>query len=111
MLSLVFAAVSALVWGAGDFCGGKASQRGNSLVVTLVAESVGVPLLLLYILISNPAMPSLADLAWGTGAGLVGIAALVVFYRGLAGGVMSVVAAVTATTSAALPFGVGLLID
>jgi uncharacterized membrane protein len=103
--------VSALVWGAGDFCGGKASQRVNSLVVTLFAEAVGVPLLLLYIVVSAPAAPSMADLAWGTAAGLVGIVGLAVFYRGLAGGAMSVVAPVTATTTAALPFGVGLLID
>ena len=110
MLSLVFAAVSALVWGAGDFCGGKASQRVNSLVVTLLAEAVGVPLLL-YIIVSDPSAPSFADVLWGTGAGLVGIVGLAVFYRGLSGGAMSVVAPVTATTTAALPYGLGLLID
>jgi drug/metabolite transporter (DMT)-like permease len=111
VLSLVFAALSALVWGAGDFCGGKASQRANSLMVTLLAEAFGVPILVLYLLSSSPALPSLADLAWGTAAGLVGVAGLVVFYRGLAGGAMSIVAPVTATTSAALPLGLGLLID
>ncbi|MBJ7452785.1 MAG: EamA family transporter, partial [Blastococcus sp.] len=49
-----------------------------------------------------------ADLGWGAAAGLAGAAGLVVFFRTLAGGVMSVVAPVTAVTAAAVPVLVGL---
>ncbi|WP_432831151.1 EamA family transporter [Dactylosporangium sp. CA-092794] len=111
MLSLVFAAASALIWGAGDFAGGKASQRANSFVVALVAETAGIPLLAGWLLITRPGAPGLADLAWGVASGLVGNAGLVIFYRALAGGAMSVVAPLTATTTAAVPLLLGLFLD
>jgi uncharacterized membrane protein len=111
VLSLVFAAMSAFIWGAGDFAGGKASQRANSFVVALVAETAGIPLVVAWLLISRPGMPSVADLAWGAAAGLVGNAGLVVFYRALADGAMSVVAPLTATTTAAVPLLLGLFLD
>ncbi len=50
-----------------------------------------------------------ADLWWGAAAGLAGAAGLVVFFRTLARGVMSVIAPVTAVTAAAVPVLVGLL--
>jgi drug/metabolite transporter (DMT)-like permease len=50
-----------------------------------------------------------ADLAWGAAAGLAGAGGLVVFFRTLARGVMSVIAPVTAVTAAAVPVLVGLL--
>jgi drug/metabolite transporter (DMT)-like permease len=52
---------------------------------------------------------TLADLAWGAAAGLAGTTGLLVFFRALAGGVMSVIAPVTAVTAAAVPVLVGLL--
>ena len=50
-----------------------------------------------------------ADLGWGAGAGLLGATGLVVFFRALSGGVMSVIAPVTAVTAAAVPVLAGLL--
>ncbi|MET7417412.1 DMT family transporter [Dactylosporangium sp. NPDC005555] len=111
MLSLIFAATSALIWGAGDFAGGKASQRTNSFGIALVAELAGIPLVVGWLLVTRPGMPAVADLVWGAVAGVVGVAGLVVFYRGLAGGAMSVVAPLTATTTAAVPLLLGLLLD
>ncbi len=52
--------------------------------------------------------PTAADLGWGAAAGLAGAAGLVLFYRALATGVMSVVAPVTALTAAAVPVVGGL---
>ncbi|GAA1505913.1 DMT family transporter [Dactylosporangium maewongense] len=111
MLSLVFAAVSALVWGAGDFAGGKASQRTDSFGIALVAELAGIPLVVGWLIVTRPGLPAAADLTWGAAAGVVGVAGLVVFYRGLAGGAMSVVAPLTATTTAAVPLLLGLVLD
>ncbi len=111
VLSLVFAATSALIWGAGDFAGGKASQRTNSVGIALVAELAGIPLVLGWLLVTRPGAPAIADLAWGAAAGVLGVAGLVVFYRGLSGGAMSVVAPLTATTTAAVPLLLGLVLD
>ncbi|GAA2391057.1 EamA family transporter [Dactylosporangium salmoneum] len=111
MLFLVCAAASALVWGAGDFAGGKASQRANSFVVALVAETAGIPLVVGWLLATGTGWPSAADLAWGAASGLVGNAGLVIFYRALASGAMSIVAPLTATTTAAVPLLLGLFLD
>jgi drug/metabolite transporter (DMT)-like permease len=111
VLFLLCAAASALVWGAGDFAGGKASQRANSFVVALVAETAGLPLVAAWLLIAGTGLPSAADLAWGAASGIVGNAGLVIFYRALAGGAMSVVAPLTATTTAAVPLLLGLFLD
>ncbi|MFP5372801.1 MAG: EamA family transporter, partial [Actinomycetes bacterium] len=51
----------------------------------------------------------ITDFVWGAAAGLAGAAGLLVFFRALAGGVMSVIAPVTAVTAAAVPVLVGLL--
>ena len=51
-----------------------------------------------------------ADLGWGAAAGLVGATGLLVFFRALSRGVMSVIAPVTAVTAAAVPVLAGLLI-
>jgi drug/metabolite transporter (DMT)-like permease len=55
-----------------------------------------------------PGPPSLAGLAWGIGAGLVGGLGLIIFYIGLAAGPMSVVAPVSGLVSTILPVAVAL---
>jgi uncharacterized membrane protein len=49
------------------------------------------------------------DLAWGAASGVAGATGLLIFFRTLARGVMSVVAPVTAVTAAAVPVLVGLV--
>ena len=111
MLPVLLAAVSVLVWGAGDFAGGKASQRANAVHVTVVAMVVGLPLLAALVIVFPAKHLRPTDLAWGALAGLTGGAGIAIFYRGLASGAMAVVAPVSAMTSATLPLVLGLAID
>jgi drug/metabolite transporter (DMT)-like permease len=108
VLPIVLAAASALVWGTADFSGGKASQRGNPLAVTVVSQILGVPMLVVC-LVFVPGEPRIADLLWGAVAGAAGLAGVVLLYRALAGGAMAVVAPVTAVTAAVVPMTVGLV--
>lgn len=110
MFPIVLAATCALVWGTADFSGGKATQRGNALAVTVMSQLLGLPVLAISVLLV-PGTPSLADLAWGVVAGTAGFVGIVLLYRGLAGGAMAVVAPVTAVTAALVPIVVGLVID
>jgi drug/metabolite transporter (DMT)-like permease len=103
----VLALASALVYGAADFCGGMASRRATAFVVVALSQAAGL-VALLVVLPAVGGSPTVADLAWGAGAGLAGSGGLVLFYRALAAGVMSVVAPVTALTAAAVPVLVGL---
>jgi drug/metabolite transporter (DMT)-like permease len=107
-VAVVLALSSAVVYGASDFLGGLASRRASVFGVVAYSQAFGLAALLLLLpWLGGPV--DAADLAWGAAAGLAGAAGLVIFFRTLAGGVMSVVAPVTAVTAAAVPVFVGLV--
>jgi drug/metabolite transporter (DMT)-like permease len=107
MLSLVLAALSGLVWGVGDFAGGKAAQTAPALTVTLTSKINCLPFLAIYLVaLYVPVVP--ASLPWGAAGGFCGVLGLVVFYRAMSAGAMTVVAPVAAVVSALLPVIVGL---
>jgi drug/metabolite transporter (DMT)-like permease len=108
MLFVALAGLSGLVWGVGDFAGGKATQRALPLPVAWVSKLASLPLLAVYLL-WIPVPVQRGSLGWGALAGVVGLVGVVVFYRALSAGAMTVVAPVTAVTSAAIPVVVGLL--
>ncbi len=110
MLSVVLAAFSALIWGAGDFCGGKATQRARALPVTVVAQLAGLPVVVLGLVLISGTSPRPSDLGWGALAGVAGFVGLVLLYRGLAAGAMAIFAPVTAVTAAVVPLGAGLVL-
>jgi drug/metabolite transporter (DMT)-like permease len=111
--AVVFGLGSALVWGAGDFCGGLASRRAPVLGVLAIAELSGLFFLLLFGILFREPVPNELGIAWGTAAGLSGTLGLGALYRGLAVGRAGIVAPVSAVVSVALPalyvaFTVGL---
>jgi len=107
VLYAALAALSGLVWGIGDFAGGKATQTAAAMPVTWVSKLVSLPLLGLYIVLTY-VPPQAASLTWGALGGAAGLFGLILFYRALSSGAMTVVAPVTAVTSAAIPVAVGL---
>lgn len=110
MISILLAAVSALVWGSADYCGGRATQRANALTVTVASQMLGLPVLVLG-LVLLPGTPHLGDTAWGAGAGAAGLLGIVLLYRSLATGAMAIAAPTTAVTGAVIPVLVGLLTE
>jgi len=110
MIAILLAALSGLVWGTGDFAGGKASQRTPALVTAVLSKAASLPLLGLYLLLL-PAALRPASFGWGAVAGAFGMLGMIVFYRALAGGAMAIVAPVSAVTAAVVPLAVGLVIE
>jgi drug/metabolite transporter (DMT)-like permease len=108
-VAVLLALASAVVYGTADFLGGLASRRASSSFgVVAMSQLVGLgALLVLLPWLGGPV--TAADLAWAAAAGLAGSAGLVIFFRALATGVMSVIAPVTAVTAAAVPVLAGLL--
>jgi len=107
-VAVVLALASAVVYGAADFLGGLSSRRASVFGVVAVSQVVGLlALLVLLPWLGGPVGPP--DLAWGAAAGVAGATGLVLFFRTLARGVMSVIAPVTAVTAAAVPVLVGLV--
>src|SRR5215207_5259073 len=108
MLSILLALAAGVSWGISDFMGGLLSRRLALASVLLTSQAVGFGMLLLLAALRGP--PPLDPTAVGfamaaSAAGLVGIAAL---YRGMAVGVVSIVAPISAT-GAALPVVYGVL--
>jgi drug/metabolite transporter (DMT)-like permease len=104
-LSILFGLGSGLCWGAADFLGGLQSRRLPALAVAFWSQLVGGAALLVALLLSGPVSASGAG--WGVAAGISGATALLMFYRALAIGTMSVVAPISAC-GAAIPVLVGL---
>ena len=100
--------LSALFYGAGDFLAGLASRRDPALrVVALTHPLSALALLLLAALLGQP-LPTRTDLLWGAASGLVGLVAVIAFYRALALGPMGAVSVGAGALSVAVPVGAGL---
>ncbi len=84
-----------MCWGAADFFGGIQSRRLPALTVAFWSQVAGAVALAAALAIEGirPAGP---EVAWGLAAGVGSGCALVLFYRGLAEGTMSVVAPISA---------------
>ncbi len=98
---------AAVLYGSGDFLGGMATRRAHVLAVLMVVETAAV-IAALTAAVMWPGPASLAGLAWGISAGLIGGLGLIIFYIGLAAGPMSVVAPVSGLVSTILPVAVAL---
>ncbi|HKE64746.1 MAG TPA: DMT family transporter [Micromonosporaceae bacterium] len=107
-LPILLAALSAVVWGTGDFSGGKASQRAQPLAVALVSQLLGLPVLFAGVMVFGGHGPTAGDIGYGALAGMAGFGGILLLYRGLSQGVMSVFAPISAVTAALIPLVVGL---
>lgn len=107
-MAILLASLSAITFGIGDFFGGLSARRIAAVLTTLVVQGTGLVLVLGVCLLSR-ADPSATDLWYGASAGLAGAVGLVLFYWAMAQGPMTVVAPVSAVTSALVPISYGFL--
>lgn len=107
MTAVALATACAVIFGTADFFGGLATRRSRVLAVVVFSQLGGL-LLVLALIPLLPGTASAAALSWGLASGVVGACGIVLFYRGLATGKMSVVAPITATTAMAMPVLFGL---
>ncbi|MDO8390184.1 MAG: EamA family transporter [Actinomycetota bacterium] len=107
-MPVVVALLSALVYGVGDWLGGRASRRQASLVVAAVGQTVSLVLVGIVVVVSGTAVPEATTWWWAGAGGIVGSLGIVGLYHGFAHGDVTVVAPVSAVVGAALPVTVGL---
>ncbi len=108
MIAIVWALGASIGWGAADFFAGLQSRRSKVLVVVLISQGVGAAGLGVVVAARGIGPPGGTELVASLTVGVVGIAAVLLLYRALALGAMSVVAPITAT-SAAIPVIVGVV--
>lgn len=102
---------SAVTWGLGDFSGGQATKKANVFGVVVVADAVGLVLMIALAVARAEPLPSARGVLFAGLAGVVGAVGLSAFYRALATGSMGVQASVTALLSTVIPVLFGLLTE
>ena len=103
MLSILYGILSAGTWGAADFLGGIASKRTSPYRVLFLAEIAGLVPFILIALLIRETVPPLTDMLLGAASSLVGLSGLLILYRALAEGKMTIAAPVSALFAAVVP--------
>ncbi|MDH3607019.1 MAG: DMT family transporter [Acidimicrobiia bacterium] len=108
-MSVFFALISAVTFGAADFLGGIATRTSNRVFSVVVASQiVGLSVAVVTLVLVGGDLVA-EDIGWAAAGGLAGAAGLLLLYRGLAIGTMSVVAPLSAIMGALVPVGWGIL--
>ncbi len=106
LAAVLLALGSSLAFGFADFFGGTLSRRAALLTVVLLSQAAGLVAIGAVVLARAEPFPGTAILPWTTLASVFGTFGIAALYRGLAVGVMSVVAPIAAT-AAVIPVVVG----
>ena len=108
MVAVGLALATALIWGAVDFVAGVKSRSSGALAVIALSQPAGLVLIAVLTAARGESPPDRAHLLYAAAAGAASVVGLTALYQGLAVGLMSVVAPITAT-GAAIPVVVGIL--
>ena len=111
MIGMIFALLSAMSWGAGDFFGGLASRKLNQFQVLLITSCSSVLLLFLFAVIWRENPPPVINIIIAVVAGLSGSLGLAALYKGLSLGNAAMVSSVAGVIGAIISTLVGLLIE
>jgi drug/metabolite transporter (DMT)-like permease len=109
-MAALLAICASVMFGVADFFGGLSARRIVPTVTAAVAQLAGLVVLGVAALTLLTGRPIGEDLALGSAAGVVGGLAIGAFYFALSQGSMSVVAPVSAVTSAVVPVVAGLVL-
>ncbi|HUP83886.1 MAG TPA: DMT family transporter [Candidatus Limnocylindria bacterium] len=98
-----FGLLSALSWGAGDFCGGVISRYASTFTAVMTAQVLGLIGTMLWLPFSGEAPLSGEAVTFAVLAGAFGVSGLFCFYYALGRGTMGVVAPIAALIGAGGP--------
>jgi drug/metabolite transporter (DMT)-like permease len=106
-LAVFLGLLVALTYGVGDFFGGIAAKRNPPTVVVAVSQAFGLAIMIALVVIDGSPFAA-GDFGAGAAAGSIGLVGVILLYRGLATGTMSVVAPITAVGAGVVPLAWGL---
>jgi drug/metabolite transporter (DMT)-like permease len=107
-VAILLAGLSALMYGAGDFCGGMGARKSPILAVLAFSQLTGLVVAVATALVMRQQLPGPADQAWGAVAGVCGAAGLAALYTAIATTPVAVASPVAAVTGAIIPVLLGL---
>ncbi|MCX5232271.1 DMT family transporter [Streptomyces sp. NBC_00233] len=108
-MTALFALATSLLWGLADFGGGLLTRRIPALTVVVVSQLLAVVVLGAVVLTTGAWTEAGPQLWYAVGAGVVGPAAMLAFYKALALGPMGVVSPL-GSLGVVVPVSVGLLV-
>jgi len=111
LLGVFLGLASAIVWGSGDFFGGRAALKANQYQALLLTGVAGWLALFGLMLVFGESLPAGQNVMWALVAGLGGSLGLLSLYHGLSLGNSAIVAPTSAVTSAAVSVIYGSLRD
>ncbi len=103
MLSIIYGIASAATWGAADFIGGFATKRTSPYRILFLGELSGLIPFIVLAIVTGERVPPLTDMLWAALASLLGLGGLILLYRALADGQMTIAAPVSALFAALIP--------
>lgn len=111
LTAILFGIASALTWGAGDFAGGIASKRSSPYAVVIWGDIVGMTVVSVLAWAVGDPLPSWGSVVYILLSSFCGAIGIIILYRALAGGQMSIAAPVSALMAAVIPVFVGVVVD
>ncbi len=108
-MTAVFALATSLLWGLADFGGGLLTRRLQALTVVVVSQTLAAVVLGAVVVATGGWREAGPQLWFAVGAGVVGPAAMLCFYRALALGPMGVVSPLASLGTVLVPLGVGIV--
>jgi len=107
--AILFGLASALTWGAADFGGGIASKKSSPYAVVFWGDLVGMTAVAVLAAARGDPLPSLRSVEFAVLSSFCGAIGIIMLYRALADGKMSVAAPVSALMAAVIPVVVGFV--
>ena len=107
--AILFGLASALTWGAADFGGGIASKKSSPYAVVFWGDLVGMTAVAVLAAALGDPLPSLRSVGFAVLSSFCGAIGIIMLYRALAGGKMSIAAPVSALMAAVIPVVVGFV--
>ena len=107
-VAILLAGLSALLYGAADFCGGLAARKSPLFAVLVFSQGIGLVVAVAASAVLGVSLPPVRDLAWGALAGLCGAVGVATLYSALATTIVAVASPVAAVIGAAIPMLLGV---
>jgi drug/metabolite transporter (DMT)-like permease len=108
-LGVIVALLAALVWGSGDYVGGRATRGRHPYQVLALVSLSGLVLLIIAALVRGESWPDRTSTALSAVAGIAGGFGIAALYQGLAVAEAAVVSPTAAVVGVVLPVAVGAL--
>ena len=108
-MPVLLSALSALMYGAADFCGGLGTKKASLVPVLVFSQLIGLALAVCGAFALAEPFPRAVDLGWGAIAGICGAGGLAALYLAIATTPVAIASPAAAVVGAAIPVALGVI--